>query len=347
MGKKNITVSAIARESGVSPATVSRVLNHRDQVKKSTIQAVEQAMFRLGYEYTAPPEQDAFEQKVIVVNLPNNDNYFYQEVLQGARASASGHGIYLLSYESMINRGTIRHFCSLLQRVKASGVILFSKLDVDLLQQIHAIAPLVQCCEFNPQAPYPYVSIDDYTASKIAIEHLIASGRNKIAFINGPLSFKYSVERLQGYMDTMKNFGISIMKNWIIQLPEINYDMAYSAAFRVLKSETAPNAFFCISDIFAMSVIRAASRSRLRVPQDIMVVGFDNINLSTMTVPSITTISQPKFQMGYSACEMIVEHMANPLAEPNSILLDTELLVRESTSVSNISQATLEGNSFS
>lgn len=337
--KKKATISEIAQESNVSPATVSRVLNHRDQVKEETIQAVEQAMLRLGYEYTVPPEEKAMGQKIIVASYPENNNYFYQEVLKGAKASALGHGIYLLCYESTISRETIAHFCSLLRRIKASGVILFSNLSINLLQQIHAIAPLVQCCEFNMDAPYPYVSIDDYAAAKIATNHLITSDCNKIALINGPSSFKYARERMRGYLDEMDEYKLTVPKQWVAQLPQINYDMAYSAAYRMLQSETPPNAFFCISDLFAMSAVRAAFRSGLRVPQDIKVVGFDNIRLSNIMVPSITTISQPKFQLGYSACEIIIEYIENPLAEPKSILLDAELLVRESTSTTNTNYA--------
>ena len=116
-----------------------------------------------------------------------------------------------------------------------------------------------------------------------------------------------------------------IPKQWIVQLPEVSYEMAYAAVCRLLNSDSRPNAFFTISDVFAAAVIRAAKRFHLHVPRDILVVGFDNIELSSMTSP------QPKFQMGYTACEMLLELMEDPHGEMKSLLLDTELVIREST----------------
>ena len=332
MKKNKITVSDIAKKSGVSPATVSRVINHKSLVKANTVAIVEKAMAELGYELEQSAESLASEQHIIIMNVPDTQNIFYQEVIRGAKASANARGFYLLIYESHINQRTIGRFCGLLHRIKAAGVILLNQLSLELLQQIYSITPLIQCCEYNKEAPFAYVSINDVVASQNATEHLLSCGRNKIALINGPLSYKYAEERQQGFMKALKQAHITIPQNWIVQLPEINYEMAYSAVCRLLSAEVTPNAFFAISDIFAMAVIRAAKRYGFKVPRDIMVVGFDNIEFSTMTTPSITTVNQPKFQMGYSACEILLENISDSDIESKSILFDTELLVRESTS---------------
>ena len=108
-------------------------------------------------------------------------------------------------------------------------------------------------------------------------------------------------------MNALRNAEVMIPKQWIVQLPEVSYEMAYAAVCRLLNSDSRPNAFFTISDVFAAAVIRAAKRFHLHVPRDILVVGFDNIELSSMTSPSITTVNQPKFQMGYTACEMLLD----------------------------------------
>lgn len=103
------------------------------------------------------------------------------------------------------------------------------------------------------------------------------------------------------------------------------------SALKKAEIEPRPNAFFVASDIFAAAVIRAAKRFKLNVPKDIMVVGFDNIEFSTMTCPSITTVNQPRLQLGYTACEMLLEMMENPSSSPKSLILDAELVIREST----------------
>ena len=332
MKQEKITVEEIARQAGVSPATVSRVLNHRDLVKADTISRVEMAMTALGYVFESAAPSLIEEQPLIVLNIPGIENVFYQEVIKGARISAKAHGCHLLIHESPLDRGSIPHFFNLLKRVRAAGVILLNRVSEEQLRQIRSIAPLVQCCEYNEEAAgYPYVSIDDFTAAEAATGYLLNCGCNKIALINGPLSFKYAVKRQEGYLSALKKADISVPQNWIIQLPEINYQMAYAAICRLLNDEHRPNAFFVVSDIFAAAVIRAAKRYKLNVPRDIMVVGFDNIEFSTMTCPSITTVNQPRLQLGYTACEMLLEMMETPSSSPKSLVLDAELVIREST----------------
>ena len=331
--KKKITVSEIARESGVSPATVSRVLNHPDLVKEDTLRLVENTMQALGHTPVIKNRTpNSINQPIIVLNLSDIDNAFYTEIIKGATVSANAHGCYLLINQIPISSHTIADYCNLLKRVNAIGTILLTQLSTDLLSRINSLAPVVQCCEFNPDAPFPYISIDDRKAAQRATEHLIACGRNKIAFINGPRSYKYASERKLGFLDALNNADLSCPPNWVIQLPEVNYDMAFAATSQLLNSDNIPNAFFVISDAFAAAVIKAAKRYHYNVPRDIMVVGFDNIPLAYMFSPSITTINQPKFQEGYSACEMLLEIAGNPEASPKSILLDTELIIRESTS---------------
>lgn len=331
MKKDKITVSKIAETAGVSPATVSRVLNHRSIVKESTIKAVEDAMNTLGYPLSRETLYPVSEQPLIVLNIPGIENVFYQDVIKGARVSAKAHGCHLLIHESPLDRGSIRDFCNLLTRVKAAGTIILNCVSEELLDQIREIVPLVQCCEYNEDADYPYVSIDDFAAAENATEFLISCGCRKLALINGPRSFKYARKRQEGFLSAVSKADIFVPQNWLIQLPEVNYEMAYAAICRILSSETRPNAFFVISDIFAAAVIRAAKHFHLNVPQDIMVVGFDNIDFSMMACPSITTVNQPSFQQGYSASELLIDMIENPTFTPNSLLLDAELIIREST----------------
>ena len=315
---KKITVSLIAEKAQVSPATVSRVLNHRELVKEPTIRRVEEAMRSLGCQMENTVTVSKETQPLVVLNIPGIENAFYQEIIRGARVSAKAHGCHLLIHESHLNKGNMLDFCNLLRRVDAAGVI-------------RTIAPLVQCCEYNEHADYPYVSIDDTKAAEIATEYLLSNGGSKIALINGPGNFKYARRRQEGFMNALQKAEVMIPKQWIVQLPEVSYEMAYAAICRLLNSDSRPNAFFTISDIFAAAVIRAAKRFHLHVPRDILVVGFDNIELSSMTTPSITTVNQPKFQMGYTACEMLLELLEEPQEEMKSLILDTELIIREST----------------
>lgn len=331
MKQRKITISEIAKTAAVSPATVSRVLNHREQVKEDTINQVESAMISLGYHFERKKQVSATEQPLIMLNVPSFQNTFYQEIINGVQASANAHGYQLLIYNALINRGSIRDFCTLLHKTNTRGTILLSPTKEEYLQQINALVPLIQCCEYNENANLPFISIDDYSAARTATEYLISCGKNKIALINGPAIYKYAVERQRGFINALEQADITILNNWIVHLPEINFDMAYTSICRLLNEEIRPDAFFVISDVFAAAAIRAAKRFGLKVPNDIMVVGFDNIPLSQMTTPSITTMSQPQFQLGFSASEMLIDSIEHPEIIQKPLLLDAELIIREST----------------
>lgn len=149
-------------------------------------------MVSLGYEVENTVTMAKETQPLIIMNISGIENVFYQEIIKGARVSAKANGCHLLIHESPLNRGNMIDFCNLLRRVEAAGVILLNRLPQDSLKQIRNIVPLVQCCEFNEDAEYPYVSIDDVRAAEIATDYLISCGGHKPAMINGPGNFKYA-----------------------------------------------------------------------------------------------------------------------------------------------------------
>lgn len=331
MARNKYTVRDIARLAGVSPATVSRVMNHRNMVEKETAERVEAAINELGYIVKETHTPYAPDCKVILVNVVQGSNPFYSEVINGAITSAAAHGFTLLVNHDTINTSSLGSFIGLVRKVQAAGLITLSQIRTDILKQLDDIVPVIQCCEYNPESALPYVSIDDRAAAERAVEYLIHAGRHKIAMINGPLSYKYARERLEGFQEAMDSAELSVPSSWVLQVPEVSYDMACTVAGQLFHYDTQPNAVFAASDLFAAAVINAAEKSGLRVPEDLMVIGFDDLPLCQMTRPSITSVSQPKFQLGYTACEYLIEAVQNPEARTRSSLLSTDLIIRGST----------------
>ncbi len=333
---KKVTVSQIAKYAGVSPATVSRVLNHRDQVKEDTILKVEEAMNALNFTPDASSQEPSYANTNLLINVNSLTNPFYGEVLQGVLASAKAADFCPLIYQEHLSASTISNFCQLIKNINAAGVLLLNQTPLPLLDAIHAFVPVVQCCDYDPDSSISYIGINDFSSARNAVRHLIASGRKKIAFLNGPKRFVYAQERQRGYEKALEESGISLPSGWHINLPKVDYDIAYSNACQLLNNENHPNAFFTSSDILAAAVIRAAKRFGLQVPQDVMVVGFDNRDISQMMIPSITTVNQPKFQLGYGSCDILINQIRNPgIITDDSMLLDTELIVRESTTLTH------------
>lgn len=332
---KKVTYQEIASRAEVSLATISRVMHSPNSVKEETYERVLGAMQELGYDTSALTQRRATPSggNLIILNLPTLLNPFYGEIVRGAKASALRNGYYLLVNEEHINDSTFSSCVNLIKKIKPAGVITLNHIPTELLLRLNSVVPLVQCCEYDETADVCYVGVDDFEASRSTMEYILSAQRRRVAFMNGPSRYKYARHRQKGYLSALQDHNIPVDKNLIIQLPEINYDMATSAAVQLLSSENRPDAFFTVSDIYASAVLRAAQRTGYRVPEDLMVVGFDNVEASAFSSPTITTVSQPKFQLGFTACEMLVEKIGAPDVPTRKVLLDTELIIRESTTL--------------
>jgi len=333
--RKKTKYQSIASDAGVSIATVSRILTGASKVKEETRQKVMQSMAKLGYDTEEIQANLANKNSgIILFNIPSLENPFYSQIVQGAKAAAYRWGYQFLINEDHINENSISNTLSLIKRINAAGVIVTNHVPATLLAKLNNVRPLVQCCEYDINLGIPYVSIDDIAAAKNIMSYLISLGCQRIAIVNGPIRYKYARHRLQGYLESLDRAGINREQRFIIQLLDVNFDLAVSAVTQLLSASERPDAFFCTSDIYAAAVIKACNRMGLNVPRDIMVVGFDNIEIASIMNPTVTTVKQPRYQLGFSSCNLLIELINNPKSSVRSIVLETELIVRESTSLS-------------
>jgi LacI family repressor for deo operon, udp, cdd, tsx, nupC, and nupG len=333
MDSKKPNYQDIAAEAGVSVATVSRILTGMTKVRDETREKVLAVMAGHGYDVSELRAiKHSYNNKLLIFNIPTMENPFYSQIARGAKAAANRHGFHLLVNEEHINNNSFSSLTTLIQKSGAAGLITANHVPVQFLKKLDKMLPLVQCCEFDGELAIPYVSIDDIAAAKTTMDYLFSLGRRDIAFINGPLRYKYARYRLRGYLESLEKAGFRQDAGFIIQLPDMSYDMAISAVGQLLRAPKKPDAFFCVSDVYAAAVIKSCTRLGIRVPGDIMVTGFDNVDISSMMTPAITTTNQPRFQLGFSSCELLVELINNPNAGVRNILLETELIIRESTS---------------
>lgn len=334
MDKRKIRIQDIAATAGVSNATVSRVLNNHSVVNAETYRKVVDAMNTLGYSHTlnvrSPNDKDT-SPDLIILSLPTISNPFYNEITIGAQNAAQRFGYRVLISNTALDSDGLNQLISLIKSNRVAGVITLNSMTSMELERLCAITNVVQCCEFCEGYDVPYVSIDDYQATRTALNHLYSHGRKDIAFINGPLGYKYARHRQNSYVDFMREHHLPIREDRIIQLSSVDFSIGVASITQLLSQSSPPDAIFAISDVLAGAAIKVAKKYGLRVPQDLMVIGFDNIDISSMCDPTITTINQPKSQMGYMACELLIEKISNPDVPVKQILLDTELIVREST----------------
>lgn len=330
--RNKVTIAKVAEAAGVSQATVSRVINHPELVSPATINHVNAVINDLGYASLVDQYRDGGDRRgLIVFCLPWLDNPFYSEIVRGVRvAAANANFDVLISWEKPSHLGS-DSFLAMLKRCGANGVITASPLSADAITSIEALVPVVQCCEWNPESDAPYVTIDDEAAARMSTEHLISCGCSKLAIVCGPQEYKYARGRLDGFLDVARSHNALVRPTWILQVPDNSYALAYTALTHALAADEVPDGIFACSDTYAAAVVRAARKMGLSIPRDLMVVGFDNVDIATMISPSLTTVNQPRYRMGYSACKILLDILNGHREDARSAVLETELIVREST----------------
>ena len=330
---KTVTISQIAKQANVSIATVSRIINKSGYVKPETTQKVLQAISHFGL---TPKDfhiaETATNTCSILGCFPDFRNPFYTEVIDGIQAAAASRGFRTFFYEASDYKNALNEYEVIMDQNHFSGLLLVHNIfDKEKLSRLRLKYPIVMCSEHCYLPNVSFVSIDDIYSSQIAINYLISTGRTKIALINSMLTNAYAKYREKGYLEAMAKAGLVPRNEWIMHVSSIDFDMAVSIISALLKKPDHPDAFYCVSDVYGAAAIKAIQNCNLQVPKDIAVIGFDNIDLSKMVVPSLTTISQPKRQIGHQSCELLLDLIENPSSPTQHILLNTELIVRDST----------------
>ena len=324
------TLVQIATQAGVSIATVSRFLNDTGNVSLATRQKVLQAIRELEYDSALSKADTALQ--TILVLVPDFVNPFYASIIDGIQQTAHENRFEIFLVQTKDVYPTPNHYAGLVNRGNFAGVLwLCSTPPAALLSVLEHLCPAVMCCEYPEDHPCSYVSIDDVTAAYRAVKYLISTGCKKIGFVNCSLKYKYARHRREGYLRALADAGLKFNPEWYVTVPSIDYTLAYSSILQTLNADSIPDAFFTCSDVYAAATINAAQSLGIRVPEKLSVIGVDNVEASRMIHPTITTISQPGFQMGQQACSILVEKINTPETPHRQIFLNTELIIREST----------------
>ena len=322
---KKVTIQQIAALANVSTATASRVLNQPLTVKQDTRERVFWAMRQLDYQ---PGQRHT---PMILATFPTRVNPFYGPVIQGMQDAAKkrNYHLFLQQLEMFQDR---QSYDFLLDNSIFHGIILTHPVPgMDTIEALLNKHPLVMCSQYTEHEQVPYVAIDDYSASKHAVNYLISIGKKRIAMLNAPFDFSYARFREKGFTDALKEAGLPVFPELILHVDDVDYSLAFSSMTTLLSESQKPDAIFCVSDVFASAAIKAAEHVGLTVPQDIAVMGFDNVNLSSMTVPTISTVSQPMYQLGWQSCNLLMDQLNHIPIITRRVILSTDIIVRQST----------------
>lgn len=330
--RNTITITDVAKAAGVSISTVSRVLNDKDDVAPETHERVQGVIREMGYTANlAAKSMRSRRTNVIGLIMPDVEGPFSVEVMKGVNHAVAESDWDLVIYtsgshkkSSMVERE--RHYVAILNNSITDGVIVVAPTAVDFPTHEPVVA-----VDFNHDNPtYPGVISTNRQGALAATQHLIELGHRRIGFIGGRPELWSSMRRLQGYEDAHKMAGLEVQPELVVE-GDYSLELGYACAKRLLELPEPPTAIFATNDQSAFGVLQAASENGVRVPEDLSVVGFDNIRESAITTPPLTTVDQSLLQMGYLAATMLFDLVqGNPLDAPIQ-KVPTRLVVRDST----------------
>jgi len=330
------TILDVARLAGVSTATVSRTLSSPDRVSEQTRVLVLDAVASTGY--VANEMARNLRKKTsnsIGVLAPDLSNPFFSFIIAGIEQICGPRGFGVFVTETGNTSNAKNKVVNMLASARADGfIVLDGMLDLSLLKargNLEKRAPIVSACEWHSDETAPSVTVDNVGGSMQAVRHLAAMGHTKIGHITGPKENVLTAARIKGFKAGLESCGLTYDDSLIIE-GDFSLDSGRLAAEKWLSMSDRPTAMFCASDREAFGFISRLAKAGVRVPEDVSIIGFDDIEVAAFFVPALTTVSQPRIDIGRAAAQMLFGLIDGEIApEDNHPQLDVKLVVREST----------------
>ncbi|ECV3670990.1 DNA-binding transcriptional regulator CytR [Salmonella enterica] len=327
------TMKDVALKAKVSTATVSRALMNPDKVSQSTRSRVEQAALEVGYfPQSMGRNVKRNESRTILVIVPDICDPFFSEIIRGIEVTAAEQGYLVLIGDCAHQNQKEKTFLNLIITKQIDGMVLLSsRLPFDAsVEEQRNLPPMVMSNEFAPELELPTVHIDNLTAAFNAMNYLLDLGHKRIGCIAGPEDMPLCHYRLQGYVQALRRSGIVVDPHYIAR-GDFTFEAGANALKQLLEQPLPPTAVFCHSDVMALGALSWAKCQGLKVPDDLSIIGFDNIALAEFCDPPLTTVAQPRFDIGREAMLLLLDQMQGQNVSSGSRLMDCELIIRGST----------------
>jgi LacI family repressor for deo operon, udp, cdd, tsx, nupC, and nupG len=270
--------------------------------------------------------------KMVLALLHGLGDSFYTAILNAIESTLFEAGYGMIMGDTRADPGRERHYDQLVRSGQVDGVLLFSgRLPQDGFDELHPGVPILLICNAIPElAKLPVIEVANRNAAHEMVEYLISLGHRRIAHITGPIKNIEAQERLRGFSEAAAEGGISL-EDQIVWEGAFSFDAGAAAARRFLALPQRPSAIFCASDQLAIGFIKTVRDAGLSVPEDVSVAGFDDIEYANLFAPALTTMRQPRAELGRRAAEYLVARMSgNGKAAPQRTRLPCTLVIRDS-----------------
>jgi LacI family transcriptional regulator len=328
-----VTIKDVALHAEVSVTTVSHVVNATRFVSENARQRVNDAISELKYVPSALARSLKNNQThTIGMMIPNCTNPFFAELIRGIEDTCFAAGFNVILCNSDDDPHKQRKYIRVLTEKQVDGIIVFSSGgDSELSEALREVLmPKILIDREVEHVSADLVELDHEAGAWLATRHLVSLGHRRIATITGPLDLAPARYRRDGYRRAMDEAGLAVNPTWEVE-GGFTSELGYSAMQRLLALGQMPSAVFASNDLMAIGAICAATAHGLRVPQEISVIGFDDIALATYSSPPLTTVAQPKHQLGSLAATLLMERIENPDRPLRREIMQPTLCLRRST----------------
>ncbi|HYE84558.1 MAG TPA: LacI family DNA-binding transcriptional regulator [Clostridia bacterium] len=325
------TIEEVAKKAKVSTATVSRVINKNGPVSEKTRQKVMKTIDQLGYApNTLARNFRTRKTNTIITVLHDICNPVMAEMIKGMEDVAYKNDYCLLIGNSGSNPDRAMDYIKALREKKADGVIFITpRINEDTIIEINKVVPVVLVSDYIENSHIPSVRVDDYNAAYKMTEYLINNSHKKIAYIAGPQNIRIAADRLKGFKAALEDHRLNYDGSLVI-MDNSSFEDGYRSMGEILSNTDVPVSVVVYNDETAIGALEYAKEKGYRIPEEIAVAGFDNIGMAGLVKPRLTTVNQPKYEIGAMSMEIMLGMLQGMKPECEDNILDYQLIIRES-----------------
>jgi LacI family transcriptional regulator len=328
------SIKDVALKANVSTTTVSHVVNRTRFVSDKVRGEVEAAIRALDYVPSAVARSlKSNTTKTIGMLIPNCSNPYFSEIVRSVEDHCFGAGYTLILCNTDDDPHRQGAYLQVLSEKRIDGMIIISTgEDRDLLRLLKGLPiPTVLLDREIGEVNCDLVETAHVQGGMMATEHLLDLGHRRIACLAGPADLNSSAQRIEGWRRALTNAGLAAEVESLLWHSDFSSQGGFNTMQTILASAQAPSAVFVCNDLMCMGALSAAHQAGVRVPQDLSLIGFDDIELAKFTSPALTTIAQPKHRIGVTAVDMVLERIQGGRVQARQVILQPELIVRNST----------------
>jgi len=332
---REVSVREVAARAGVSLGTVSNTLNRPHMVSPATRARVEQAVLDLGFVRNESARQlKSGRSRMLAYVMLDATNPFFTDVAQGIELAAERADLALVICNSDGRESREQTHLELLRQQRVHGILITPvDPDGDYLHEVSRSTPLVIVDRTSKAHSFCSVAVDDVLGGRLALEHLIDRGHSKVAFVGGPASIGQVADRLEGARQAWSQAGLPPADLTWMTSPALSVVAGTAAGQRLagMSARRRPTAAFCANDLLALGLLQQSIASGLRVPDDLGIVGYDDIEFAAAAAVPLTSVRQPRRKLGDKAAELVMLEASELNHQHEHIMFVPELVARAST----------------